>query len=54
MDSIKQSFENLLNYVETEHDADHRDGYCDDEKGSDCVTCNWLAEAKENYKKLVE
>ena len=50
-DTILQSFENLLNYVVTEHGQDHADGYCDDEK-AECLTCNWLAEAAENLKKL--
>ncbi len=55
-DTVLQSFENLLNYATAEHDADHKSGFCADEK-PDCMTCNWLADADKNYgllKKLVE
>ena len=54
--TVLQSFEDLLNYVESEHALDHRDGYCADKK-SKCVTCIWLADANKNYdllKKLMQ
>lgn len=50
-DTILESYENLLHYAKTEHEADHDCGFCYDEF-EDCVTCNWLAKAEENYEKL--
>lgn len=52
-DTIMQSFENLLNYVDVEHGQDHADGFCQDEK-KDCVTCRWLADAHKNYGILLQ
>lgn len=52
-DTILQSYENLLDYADTEHSEDHADGFCADEK-ADCLTCKWLADAAENCKKLVD
>lgn len=51
MDSVRQSYENLLDYAVTEHEQDHADGFCSYEK-ADCGTCSWLSDAKENIKKL--
>jgi len=47
MDTLLESFENLLNYANAEHGQDHEDGFCADAK-KDCVTCNWLADANKN------
>lgn len=51
-DTILQSFENLLEYAEQEHNADHHDGFCQDKK-ADCLTCRWLADAQKNYEILL-
>ena len=50
-DTLLESYINMLDYVDKEHSADHKDGYCDDEK-KDCITCNWIADAEENLKSL--
>jgi len=50
-DTVLESYENLLSYANTEHEQDHADGFCDDEK-SECVTCGWLADANKNIEAL--
>ncbi len=52
-DTLFQSFENLLNYVDSDHMADHEDGHCVGPK-SECVTCLWLVDAEKNYNLLKE
>ena len=48
-DTVVQSFENLLNFVDAEHRLDHADGLVEEDKGPKCITCNWLADAHKNY-----
>lgn len=55
-DTVLESFENLLNYVQHDHGQDHADGFCAD-KVAKCITCSWLVDAIKNYdllKKLTE
>lgn len=50
-DSLLESYEALLNYVCSDHELDHRDGFTDEDE-ADCMTCLWIKDAKDNFQRL--